>query len=162
MGNNIIVLNDLSYEYQTLFINLFVMQLNLDRLSRLFKDEAPEPLAIFIDECSRIFDVSLEHRLYQTSISTQAWLLMTVRKCNIRYFLSAPKPSLLLSTVRSETFNKVMFALRDERDLIAMSKSMFLTSEQIQFCKGLERGECVVKLGRYTEPFLIRTPRKVG
>jgi hypothetical protein len=74
-------------------------------------------------------------------------------------FSFTQQSSMICSSLKANSYCKVMLPVREGRDLLDMGNSMFLTPEQTYFCRTLERGDAVIKLsGRWTEPFPITIP----
>jgi len=157
-GNLILLLHGIDFEYQSLLVTLILMWLCSHRIANGLRNNPEHNLAVFIDEAQRLFDSQLERRLYQ-GVPTISHLVATVRKYNLKLFVAAQQPTLLASSIKANSFCKVMLALGEGNDKLDMGSSMFLTPEQIYFSRMLETGQAIVKLaGRWHEPFVVRIP----
>ncbi|MFC1716571.1 ATP-binding protein [Candidatus Poribacteria bacterium] len=157
-GHTILSLHGIDFEYQALFVNLILSWLCCHRIANGLRNNPTYDLAVFIDEAQRLFDAQLERRQYQ-GIPTISHLIATVRKYNLKICVSAQQPSLLASSIKANSFCKIMLALGEGGDIMDMGTSMFLTPEQTYYSRKLERGQAIVKFsGRWTEPFIIRIP----
>jgi len=157
-GNVILQLSGVDHEYSSLLVTLILSWLCCYRIANEQRNNPEHDLAVFIDEAQRLFDVQLERRQYQ-GIPVISQLVATVRKYNLKLFISAQQPSLLASSIKANSFCKVQLALGDGGDIMNMGASMFLTPEQIYFSRRLEVGQAIVKYaGRWPDPFIIRIP----
>ena len=157
-GSVILSLHGIDYEYQALLVSLILMWICCYRIANGQRNNPEHDLAVFIDEAQRLFDAQLERRQYQ-GIPTISHLVATVRKYNLKLFISAQQPSLLASSIKANSFCKVQLALGDGGDIMNMGTSMYLTPEQTYFSRRLEVGQAIVKFGgRWPEPFIIRIP----
>jgi len=157
-GSTILKLHGIDFEYQSLLVNLILSWLCCHRIANGMRNNPAYDLAVFIDEAQRMFDSALEHRQLQ-GIPAISHLIASVRKYNLKICVSAQQPSLLASSIKANSFCKVMLGLGDGGDIMDMSSSMFLTPEQTYYSRKLETGQAIVKFaGRWTEPFIIRIP----
>jgi hypothetical protein len=159
-GHTIFQLHGIDFEYQSVLVNLMLSWLCCHRIANGMRNNPEHDLAVFIDEAQRLFDSSLERRQYQ-GIPTISHLIATVRKYNLKMCVSAQQPTLLASSIKANSFCKVMLPLGDGGDNMDMGSSMFLTPDQTYYSRKLEVGRAIVKYsGRWTEPFLIQIPNE--
>ena len=157
-GNVILSLHGMDFEYLSLLVTLILSWLCCHRIANGQRNNPEHDLAVFIDEAQRLFDSQLERRQYQ-GIPTISHLVATVRKYNLKLFISAQQPSLLASSIKANSFCKVQLGLGSGNDIMDMGTSMYLTPEQTYFSRRLETGQAIVKFGgRWPEPFVIRIP----
>ena len=157
-GNTVLLLHGVDFEYSALMVTLILSWLCCHRIANGLRNNPEHNLAVFVDEAQRLFDAQLERRLHQ-GIPTISQLAAQVRKYNLKLFVAAQQPTMVASSIKANSFCKVMLSLREGSDIMDMGTSMFLTPEQTYFSRGLETGQAIVKFsGRWTEPFIIRIP----
>lgn len=112
-----------------------------------------------IDDANQVFDISFERRP-DLGLPIIHSLLTTVRKSKINIFACTQTPHQVGSSIHSNSFAKIMFALSNGKDIESMQKSMGINDpEQKQYCYSIKPREAVVKFSaRYQQPFLVHVP----
>lgn len=119
---------------------------------------------VAIDDANTVFDAASEYRP-DLGLPMIHNLMTTVRKNRINIFACTQTPNQVGSSIHSNSFTKIMFALANGNDIDCMVKGMGIREpEQIEFCHRLKKEDhnVIVKFaGRYTEPFLASIPEVI-
>jgi hypothetical protein len=152
--NWVLELDGLAGYIQTFLINVLLLRIFKYRIARNERGGLRQ-VAIF-DEGQRIFDRNLETSLKEISIIDQ--MTAMVREFGLGIIVSTQEPSKLTNSFLANSYTKIAFSLRNGRDIEEAAKCMSLTKEQAEYFNRLERGQAIVRTGKYERPFTVRIP----
>jgi hypothetical protein len=145
----------LTAEHQVLMVNYLMSYLYI---YKQFNETCTKHL-IALDDANILFDASYEKRP-DIGLPIIHHLLTTVRKSNISIYACTQTPHQIGSSIHSNSFAKIMFALSNGLDIEFMQKSMgIIDPAQKAYCYKLMPREVIVKFSsRYLEPFPATVP----
>jgi len=155
--NCIFELEHLTNEQQTFLVNYLLTHL----FAHKSINESNVRHWVVVDDANLIFQRHLEMRP-EAGLPLIHYYMTEVRKSKIKVIACSQTPSQLGSSIHSNSFAKIMFALPNGEDVLSMTRSMGITDEeQFPACYELnmdDRNVIIKFAGRWSKPFLARIP----